>query len=272
VTFYNPATSTPTFAAPFSDSTATLAFSLMVTDAKGVLSPPDAVYVAVNPTDAGWVNIINDQFFSGGVPEHWELYDGPYGSGPGNCAAPSHVTVSDGSMHLLMSYESSGRCGRGWYTAGMQISEEFGAIDQRITIRFRVVNVGGVNGHRIIPMRWPDTAPWPEGGEEDFCEGSELNGCSTFLHYGSSNSQIAQHYTVDLTQWHTLRFERRDHIVKAYIDDLTSPIWTYSGSSVTLPDTVKRVVLQQECDSACPSGTSGAEDIEIDWIMIDNPG
>jgi hypothetical protein len=40
----------------------------------------------------------------------------------------------------------------------------------------------------------------------------------------------------------------------------------------TLPDTVKQVVLQQECEhQGCPSGTAGTEDIQIDWITIDNP-
>jgi hypothetical protein len=29
---------------------------------------------------AGWVNVVNDQFSSGGVPTHWRRYDGPYGS------------------------------------------------------------------------------------------------------------------------------------------------------------------------------------------------
>jgi hypothetical protein len=220
----------------------------------------------------GWVNVINDQFNSGGVPAHWSLYDGPYGSGPRNCAAPSHVSVSGGSLHMLMRYESTGRCGAGWYTAGMMVSKPFGGIDQRVTVRFRVLG-SGVRGHHIIPMRFPPTARWPQGGEEDFCEGSERNGCATFLHYGDrSTTQVWHRHTFDLTQWHTVRFERRNHVVKAYVDDLTTPIWTYDGSSKTLPDTVKQVVLQQECrDSGCPAGTAGTEDIQIDWITIDNP-
>ena len=65
------------------------------------------------PAAAGWVNVVNDQFSSGGVPAHWRRYDGPYGSAPHNCATPSHVSVSGGSMHLLMRYEASGRCGAG---------------------------------------------------------------------------------------------------------------------------------------------------------------
>jgi hypothetical protein len=32
------------------------------------------------------------------------------------------------------------------------------------------------------------------------------------------------------------------------------------------------VVLQQECrPSGCPAETTGTEDIQIDWITVDNP-
>ena len=221
---------------------------------------------------AGWVNVVNDQFDSGGVPAHWHRYDGPYGSAPHNCAVPSHVSVSGGSMHLLMRHEASGRCGAGWYTAGMMLDRAFASVDQRVTVRFRVVS-GGVSGHHIIPMRFPPGAPWPQGGEEDYCEGSEFSGCHTFLHFGDkATTQVSHRHRFDLRQWHTVRFERRDHVVKAYIDDLRTPVWTYRASSRTLPDTKKQVVLQQECrSSGCPAGTTGTEDIQIDWITVDNP-
>jgi hypothetical protein len=33
----------------------------------------------------------------------------------------------------------------------------------------------------------------------------------------------------------------------AWIDDLNNPIASYAGNSTTLPDTLKNVILQQEC-------------------------
>ncbi len=231
--------------------------------------PPTPAPTAPPPT-TGWVTVINDQFDAGGVPSHWSLYNGPYGSGPHNCAIPSHASVSGGSLHLLMSHESSGICGAGWYTAGMMIGGAYGSVDQRVTVRFRVVS-NGVDGHRIIPMRWPTSAAWPAGGEEDYCEGDSLTGCDTFLHYSSANQQIYHPYSFSLAQWHTIRVQRLNHVVMVFLDDLGTPVWTYLGSSATLPDTAKRVVLQQECQSSCPSGTSGSEDIQIDWITIENP-
>jgi len=217
----------------------------------------------------GWANVLDDQFNGGGVPAHWNLYNGPYGSGPRNCAVPSHASVSNGSLQLLLRYESSGRCGAGWYSAGMMVDSAYGAVDQRVTVRFRIVR-HGVAGHYVIPMRWPTVDAWPQAGEEDYCEGNSLTECTTFLHYSASNQQIYHHHSVDLSTWHTIRVQRREHVVRVYIDDMSVPRWTYQGSAETLPDTFKRVVLQQECQSSCPSGTTGSEVIEIDWIRIDN--
>lgn len=223
----------------------------------------------------GWVTVVDDTFATAGVPRHWSLYDAPYGSGAGNCAAPSHVLVSGGVLHLLLSYEASGAgsadCGPGWYSGGLSL-RGFSSIDQRVTVRFRVVR-NGVAGHFIIPMRWPDDdGAWPAAGEEDYCETSDIGVCGVFLHYDPSNRQIDANYGVDLGQWHTIRTERRDHNVRIYVDDMTTPVWSYAGTASTMPDTLKHVLFQQECQSSCPDGTSGTEDIQIDRITVANPG
>ncbi|HEX7497139.1 MAG TPA: hypothetical protein VF344_01545 [Candidatus Limnocylindrales bacterium] len=238
-------------------------------------TPPPATPAPPAPTQppSGWKTVVNDRFDSGGVPSHWAAYDGPYGSGPGNCAIPSHAVVSGGYLHLLMSYETSNSlpCGPGWYTGGFGL-RGYSSVDQRVTVRFRVVN-NGVASHFIIPMRWPDDdSRWPAAGEEDFCETDTVSGCTTFLHYTAANRQYAHSYSVDLSQWHTLRFQRLNHVVAAFIDNMNTPVWTFSGNATTLPDTLKHVVLQQECHSSCPSGTTGSEDIQIDWITVENPG
>jgi hypothetical protein len=226
---------------------------------------------ATTESAASWKNVLSDNFNKGKVPGHYFQYDGPYGSGPKNCATPSHVYVRGGQLRLLMRHESGGRCGAGWYTGGVMVSDAKGGVDQRITVRFRVAR-HGASSHFIIPMRWPTKAAWPTAGEEDFCETDTVNGCFSFLHYSSSNQQVYREYKVNLAKWHTFRFQRVDHVVKVYIDDMTKPVWTYNGSSTTLPDTFKRVVLQQECQSSCPSGTSGFEVILIQYLKIDTRG
>ncbi len=243
-----------------------------LTTASTVTSSPSPT--GASTTSSGWTNVVNDQFGSlGAIPSHWNLYDGRYGSSPGNCAIPSHDTLSGGLLHLWMYYQSSGLCGAGWYTGGMKLSSSFGSIDQRITLRFRVVD-NGAAGHYILPMRWPTTASWPAGGEEDYCERDPaLGSCATFLHYStSSTTQVYHAFNPDLSQWHTLRAQRLAHVVKIWLDDMSTPVWTYDGNSTTLPDTVKTVVLQQEClHTGCPSTTSGSEDVQIAWITVDNP-
>jgi hypothetical protein len=220
----------------------------------------------------GWVTVVDDEFNTGGLQSHWTAYDGRYGSGPRNCAIPSHDFVSGGSLHLMMSYENSRTlpCGAGWYTGGLALTG-YSSVDQRITVRFRVV-AGGVVGHFVIPMRWPDIdSSWPAAGEEDYCERDAAGGCATYLHY-AGNAQKQHAYEIDTSQWHTVRFARRDGVVSAFIDDMSTPVWTYAGAAGTLPRTLKHVVLQQECQiSACPSGRAGTEDIQVDWITVENP-
>lgn len=231
------------------------------------------------PTPApgsGWALVVNDQFNAGGVPAHWGVYDGRYGSGAQNCTAPSHVLVAGGMLHLILSYEASGAgsagCGPGWYSGGLAL-DGFSSIDQQVTVRFRVADSSpAISGHFIVPMRWPDSdAAWPAAGEEDYCEGDALTGCSMYLHFGSTDQQLAHAFAFDVRNWHTVRVERRSHVVRVFIDSMVAPVWTYVGTSATLPDTLKHVVLQQECQSSCPSGTSGSEDIQIDWITVANP-
>ena len=211
--------------------------------------------------------MVRDEFDGSQLSPHWRAYDGPYGSGVRNCATPSHATVSGGSLHLRMAHEDGGTCGAAWYTGGVALVG-FSAIDQRVTVRFRVVQ-DGATSHRIIPMRWPDDdASWPAAGEEDYCEGEQFAGCDAFLHYAADNQQVSGSYPVDLAQWHTLQTTRVDHQVTVTVDGTVA--WSYAGSAATLPDTVKHVVLQQECPpTGCPAGTIGSEDIQVDWISVD---
>lgn len=211
--------------------------------------------------------VVNDQFDSGGLPSHWISYNGAYGSGPHDCAIPAQSSVANGMLDMHFSYLSSGICGAGWYSAGLSL-KGFSSIDARVSVRFRIVD-NGASAHMIIPMRWPDIdSSWPAAGEEDFCEDG-IPTCSSYLHYGASNSQVIHFYTFDVSQWHTVTFERLNHVVTATVDDTIA--WTYTGDATTLPDTMKHVVLQQECQSSCPSGALGTEDIQIDFVTVEVP-
>jgi hypothetical protein len=217
----------------------------------------------------GWTLVVDDRFNSGGIPAHWTAYTDRYGSGAQNCPARSHAYVKDGTLRLLLRYEPSGTCGPGWYSAGLRLMERYDSVDQRISVRFRVRSLGGVLGHRIIPMRWPASGQGTNPGEEDYCEGPGLRGCTTFLHTADGR-QVYHRYTFDPTQWHTMTFVRRNFVVRAWIDGTL--VWSYRGNATTLPPTVKHPVLQQECQhTGCPTGTAGSELILIDWIKVQNP-
>jgi PKD repeat protein len=254
--------------------------SLRVAGAGGTSTVTRAGYITVNPpgTQAGWTTIIDDQFNTPGVPSHWLLYSGSYAGDTSSCASPSQVQVpGDGYLHLKMQYRSSGICGSGWYTGGMQIAKAYGGVDQAVTVRWRIVpsaDPAVVYSTYIIPMRWVDDPnyAWYQG-ESDYCEGGSLDGCYIYLHFGPS-SQILHGYSVDLTQWHTFRIEQRDHQVSLFIDNLTKPVWVYKGNATTVPDSFKRTVLQQSCPLliGCPSAVyaGDVEDIQIDWVTIQN--
>lgn len=235
---------------------------------------------------AEWTTIVNDTFDYAGVPSHWSIYNGPFGSGSNNCAAPSQVQVpGDGSLHLKMQYVPAATCSATtgvWLTGGMQISNASGfrsdAIgNQAIEVRFRVVRndtSNTVRSHYILPMHWPTTGTG-FGGEADYCEGGgTLTSCNTFLHYGDGTSQVSSPSIVgiDLSNWTTIRAERLNHNVMVYFNGILR--FQYAGNTTTLPDKVLAAVLQQECPSAgCPSASLAAftEDIQIDYVKIENP-
>jgi hypothetical protein len=228
-----------------------------------------------SPT-AGWTNIVDDRFDSGGIPSHWSLYSNPYGSAPNNCTDPAHDFVSGGRLHIVESYESSKPAGvncpygAGWYTGGLTLpyTAPYSADNQRVTVRFRIVSVGGVVPHYIIPMRRANNS------EEDFFESDVLGFGHSFLHSSSGRIRSDPAYSIDVTQWHTVRFTQLNHVVSAYIDNMTTPVWVYHGNSTTTPDalTWRHVLLQEECSHAngCPKSTSGSSDIQVDWITVDN--
>jgi hypothetical protein len=228
-----------------------------------------------------WHLVLADQFNGSAVDtSKWTILDGSLGSAPYTCSAPRQASESGGALHLRFSYLATkpASCTNSpshWTSATVYLSgSKFPAglsNNARITLRARVTDVGGVAAHRILPMRWP-RAGVVYAGEQDFCEGSELVGsCDTYLHYGSTDStQISKSTSsIDRSVWHTYRAEQSGTTVRFFVDNLTTPVWTYYGNTTTVPQTIKQVVLQQECESSCPVGTSGSETIDIDWITVE---
>lgn len=270
---------------------------------------------ATSSTTPGWTVVVNDTFNSGGIPSHWDLYQATWvssGHTPTAYYSPSHCTVSGGYLHLLMKYEPHGVPGNtaaAWYTCTASLAPGVETKpDVRVTLRWREVPSNGGLSHLNMPLRWPNNGCWPQGGEEDWFEGEPpaYNTATAFMHHGSNcsgggNTQIYHRYgTINLTQFHTFRFQRMTSgsnvTVSAYADNLTTPVWTCSSTTspacntTTMPTTLKHTVLQQEVPfSACPdendpqwngsscpkttvaSYTNGTLDAQVDWITVENP-
>jgi hypothetical protein len=243
------------------------------------------------PSGTGWTNVIASDFTSDGVlPAPWQAYNFANSVPGGGYYLPSHVVVSGGILSLTQKYEPSGPArnpyytadGGGWYQGTIYAagSGPWVSVDHRTTVRLRVVS-NGVTSHRGLPMWWPQSGNAPSDGEEDFFESDgvwwpPIGGQEqprSFFHYGASNSQVYWIWNpIDLSQWHTYRFERLAHKITIWIDDMTTPVWSQQYSSTELPDTAKHPVFQQENPNFLPPpGTTGSEDIQIDWVNVDVP-
>lgn len=231
------------------------------------------------PPQPGFVRILSDEFDGTAVDtSRWAACTGRLTSSEG-CNEPDNLTVSGGVLTQLFAHQDGGVCGAGWYHGSMVVDRAYGGNDQSVTVRLRVLNddPATTESWRIIPMRWPsaevDDGPNPPWyvGEADYCEGSSLTGCSTFLHYQDVDTQVARRHVFDLTQWHTFRAtQRAGNDVEIFVDDMGTPVWAFDGTATTVPDVFKRTVLQQECAGTCPTGQTGAERIEVDFVTIDD--
>lgn len=221
----------------------------------------------------GFSRVLTDQFSGTAVDSAvWSVYTGHLSSSSG-CNEPDNLVVANGVLTQHFGYQTSGVCGAGWYHGSMMVKTAFGGNNQSVTMKFRIVanDPANTRSHHILPMRWPNQDPWYVG-ESDYCEGSSYSSCNAYLHHSSSSSQVASPDLVfNMQAWHTIRATQRPgNDVDIFIDDMVTPVWTYDGTTTTVPDVVKRTVLQQECRSSCPSNTAGTEDIEVDWLTIDN--
>ena len=249
---------------------AALAALAIMTNVPGTTLVHAAEDTAALTSVSRWRTVVYDDFNSGGVPSHWRAYNGPYDAG--SCALPSHNVVHDGYLHLKFYYEGSstaGKCGAAWYSGGLTLTRDLSAVSQRVTVRFRVVQSGGVSAHRVIPMRSPDIGG-DNGGEQDYCESTPVTFCSTFIHWRDMLGRDRKKFFLDLTQFHTFQVTRNAYRVTVKIDGKL--MWDFTGNSTSLPPWLHHVVLQQECiKTGCPTTKSGKEDIQIAWIRVENP-
>ena len=239
----------------------------------------------------GWTNVIDSDFTAEGVlPAPWKAYNFANSVPSGGYYLDSHVVVSGGTLSLVQKYEPSGPArnayyssdGGGWYQGTIYAHDgPWDSVDHRTTVRMRILSTNGISSHRNLPLWWPNSGNAPSDGEEDYFESDgvwwpPLNGREeprSFFHYSWNNSFVYWIWNpIDVSKWHTYRFERKAHKITIWIDDMVNPVWSQQYSSYELPDTIKHPVFQQENpDYRPPSGTTGSDEIQIDSIKIDVP-
>jgi hypothetical protein len=250
----------------------------------GYRQSPLDVNATPPPAPAGWVRVLTEQWMGTTINENiWFLARHGYGSSTG-CTAPEHNTVSDGVLKMLMMWRPEAppraQClveGANWYVGGMRLRKTHAYVQdsQRVTVRWRVVP-NGVISHRILPMRWRATAPSNIVGEEDWCEGHNDAGCTTFFHWitppGGVGTRSFNHPGFDLTQWHVMTAEKDGYRMRFWIDGVLR--FDYIGNETETPTIPRILVLQQECippgAGGCPAGTTGSETIEVDYVTVEN--
>jgi hypothetical protein len=243
------------------------------------------------PTGTGWRNVVSTDFTTDGVlPAPWKAYNFANSQPGGGYYLASHAVVAGGMVSLVQKYESSGPArnpyysstGAGWYQGTIYATGGgVDSVDHRTTVRMRIVSTNGISSHRNLPLWWPNSENAPIDGEEDFFETDGVwwpatNGVEqprSFFHYSATNRFVYWIWNpIDVSQWHTYRFERRNHKITIWVDNMTTPIWSQQYSSFELPDTIKHPTFQQENPNFLPPpGTTGSEQIQIDSIQIDVP-
>jgi hypothetical protein len=108
---------------------------------------------------------------------------------------PSHVVVANGMLNLNTYRDPANN--NGWATGGLcqcGVARIYGAY----FVRSRVTGAGDDE----VQLLWPAAHVWPP--EVDFNEtGSQSTKTAWYVHFRSSNEQVAKTMHVDMAKWHT---------------------------------------------------------------------
>ena len=164
--------------------------------------------------------LVQDSEFSGStLGSKWTVYDGK----PRCCEStwvPGHASVAGGRL-LLDATKGNMR------SAGVSL-RHLNLTYGRWHVRIRMDAGLGV---KMCALLWPESG-WPP--EIDFAESDSSDAArtqlSSTLHYGSANTEIRHHLSVDFTKWHTYGVTWTPGLIRYTVDGFT---WAeVSGSMV----------------------------------------
>jgi outer membrane protein OmpA-like peptidoglycan-associated protein len=206
---------------------------------------------AANALSGYTESYVND-FTGSSLPSGWTTFSGQPSSDPGALWKASDVVVGSGVL-ALNATESNGA----WSTGGVcqcNVDDTYGAF----FVRSRLTGAGPTQ----VELLWPAVG-WPP--EIDFNETFGATDLSTAtLHYSSSNSQVQQTVSIDMTQWHTWGVIWTPSSVIYTVDGTE---WGEVSNSAEIPDQPMTLDIQQQTwcasDWACPTSD---ESTYVDWV------
>ncbi len=169
---------------------------------------------------------------------------------------PSHVVVENGTL-MLNTYRDPAH-NNGWATGGLcqcGVARTYGAY----FVRSRVTGPGDDE----VQLLWPAAHVWPP--EVDFNEtGLQLTKTAWYVHYRSSNDQVAKTLHVNLTKWHTWGVIWKARSLTFTVDGV---VWGIVRNQAIIPHEGMTLDIQQQtwCGIApeCPTKPLS---MLVDWV------
>jgi outer membrane protein OmpA-like peptidoglycan-associated protein len=203
---------------------------------------------------------VND-FNGTSLPSGWNRFSGEPGSDAGALWAPSHVQVSGGLLSLNTFQDPAFK--NEWVAGGVchcGSSHTYGAY----FVRSRLTGPGPTQ----VELLWPEQN-WPPEIDFDETFGDDASTMAT-VHYDSSNDQIQQTDSIDMTQWHTWGVIWTPTSITYTVDGV---VWGSVTQVSAIPTQPMNLDIQQQTwcssDYACPSS---AQSTLVDWVAEYVPG
>jgi beta-glucanase (GH16 family) len=179
------------------------------------------------------------------------------------CYGHSHVTVSGGTLNLLLTHDNT--CGKPYTGAAVDSIGKFAQTGGSFEARVFLPDDG--HGNAVAWPAWwlngPDNVPWPQHGEIDVVEG--LSGSpetAAHVHYDNNNDRGWTAPT-GMTGWHTygVKWDAATQFTQFYWDGRL--VWSAQFPPAYPEYLVLDFTMGQ--DSHVPSGPVT---MKVDWVRV----
>jgi beta-glucanase (GH16 family) len=247
-------TTTTTTAAP--ESTTSTTVGSVVTNSPTTAKPVSAIAATSGGVPSGYKMVWSDEFDGSSVSQgKWGIYEGAGNAGIGKRVL-SAVSQVGGELKIT----GSGMNGGGLAT---DYKSTYGYYEVRS--RFDANSTG----YNTATLLWPTSENWPVDGEIDIAEifNGDTANCGSYVHWGSSNSQLYNEYKGDFSQWHTWGVDwQADHLTY-YLDG--KQIWNVTNAAA-IPHNPHFLGLQLDVNNNGNKADGSA--FHVDYVRVYQKG